>query len=94
MRGRPRSSTRYSSRGTASTCRAVRKGQFDVTVDAATVILRLPTKSITFPAECAPALRAVLDGGPVSAGSLPGLDVDDGLVVLRRLLREAVLVAL
>ena len=62
--------------------------------DAATVVLRLPAKSITFPAECAPALRAVLDGGPVSAGSLPGLDVDDGLVVLRRLLREAVLVAL
>ncbi|MDN4506993.1 cupin domain-containing protein [Dietzia maris] len=63
-------------------------------VDADTVVLRLPTKSVTFPAVCAPALRAVLEGDPVSAGSLPGLDADDGLVVLRRLLREGVVVAL
>ena len=59
-----------------------------------TVVLRLPTKSVTFPAVCAPALRAVLEGDPVSAGTLPGLDADDGLVVLRRLLREGVVVAL
>lgn len=59
-----------------------------------TLVLRLPTKSISFPAVCAPALHAVLEGAPVSAGTLPGLDADDGLVVLRRLLREAVLVAL
>ncbi|WP_194860925.1 cupin domain-containing protein [Dietzia sp. SYD-A1] len=59
-----------------------------------TVALRLPTKSITFPAICAPALRAAMFGDPVTAGSLPGLDEADGLVVLRRLLREAVLVAL
>lgn len=58
------------------------------------VVLQLPIKSISFPASCAPALRAVLSGDPVSAGSLPGLDADDGLVVLRRLLREAVLVPL
>jgi hypothetical protein len=57
------------------------------------VVLRLPTKSVTFPAVCASALRAVLEGAPVSAGSLPGLDADDGLVVLRRLLREGVVVA-
>ena len=56
--------------------------------------MALPTKSISFPAVCEPALRAVLDGSPVTAGSLPGLDAEDGLVVLRRLLREAVLVAL
>ena len=59
-----------------------------------TVVLRLPTKSVTFPAVCASALRAVLEGAPVSAGSLPGLDADDGLVVLRRLLKEGVVVAL
>lgn len=58
------------------------------------VVLRLPTGSVTFPAECAPALREVLRGTPVTAGSLPGLDADDGLVVLRRLLREGVVVAL
>ncbi|MFS4488753.1 cupin domain-containing protein [Dietzia kunjamensis] len=62
--------------------------------DADTVVLRLPTKSVTFPAVCASALRAVLEGDPVSAGTLPGLDADDGLVVLRRLLREGVVVAL
>lgn len=61
--------------------------------DPDTVVLKLPTKSISFPAVCEPALHAVLEGVPVSAGSLPGLDADDGLVVLRRLLREAVLVA-
>lgn len=59
-----------------------------------TVRLTLPTKTLTFPAICAPALRAVLDGAPVTAGALPGLDTADGLVLLRRLLREAVLVAL
>lgn len=62
--------------------------------DPATVVLKLPTKSISFPAVCEPALHAVLEGAPVSAGTLPGLDASDGLVVLRRLLREAVLVAL
>lgn len=59
-----------------------------------TVVLKVPTKSVTFPAVCAHALRAVLDGAPVSAGSLPGLDAADGLVMLRRLLREAVVVVL
>ena len=59
-----------------------------------TVVLRLPTKSVTFPAVCASALRAVLEGAPVSAGALPGLDAADGVVVLRRLLREGVVVAL
>lgn len=60
--------------------------------NAGRVVLTLPTKSLTLPGECAPALRAVLDGGPVAAGSLPGLDAADGMVLLRRLLREAVLV--
>ncbi|WP_314037368.1 JmjC domain-containing protein [Dietzia sp. CH92] len=57
------------------------------------VALRLPTKTITFPAECEPALREMLGGDPVSAGALPGLDAADGVVVLRRLLREGVVVA-
>ena len=63
------------------------------TQSANTVLLTLPTKSITFPAQCAPALRAVLRGEPVRANALPGLDADDGLVILRRLLREAAVVA-
>ncbi|MCT2174426.1 cupin domain-containing protein [Dietzia cinnamea] len=58
------------------------------------IALRLPTKSISFPAECEPALRVMIDGDPVRAGTLPGLDAADGVVVLRRLLREGVVVAL
>ena len=58
------------------------------------VSLTLPTKSIRFPAQCGPALCAVLGGEPVWAGALPGLDAADGAVVLRRLLREAVVVPL
>jgi ribosomal protein L16 Arg81 hydroxylase len=57
------------------------------------VTLRLPDRTITFPAGCEAAVRAVL-AGPVSrVGDLPGLDTDDDrLVLARRLLREAVAV--
>ncbi|HEY5857126.1 MAG TPA: cupin domain-containing protein [Aldersonia sp.] len=61
-----------------------------VQVDGDSVELRLPDKHIRFPAECGPALEAIRQGGAVTARSLPSLDVEDGLVVLRRLLREAV----
>ena len=60
-------------------------------LDADRVELRLPDKTIRFPAQCGPALEAVRGGRVVTAASLPGLDAADGLVVLRRLLREAVL---
>ncbi|WP_010539989.1 cupin domain-containing protein [Dietzia alimentaria] len=62
--------------------------------DAGAVRLTLPTKTLSFPAVCGPALQSLLDGAPVTAGALPGLDAADGLVVVKRLLREAVLVAL
>ena len=64
------------------------------TVDTAgsRVVLRLPDRVMTFPASCADALRALHDGRITDAGSLPGLDRADATVLIRRLLREAVLI--
>ena len=56
------------------------------------VELRLPDKTITFPATCALALRALRDGRVVGGDPLPGLDAADTAVLVRRLLREAVVV--
>jgi ribosomal protein L16 Arg81 hydroxylase len=54
------------------------------------VVLRLPDRTITFPASCASAIDALHRGAAADAGSLPGLDRADGTVLIRRLLREAV----
>ncbi|SIS08569.1 cupin domain-containing protein [Williamsia sterculiae] len=54
--------------------------------------LHLTDRTIAFPAQCADAIAAVVTGGLVSADSLPGLDSADSLVVLRRLIREGVVV--
>jgi ribosomal protein L16 Arg81 hydroxylase len=56
------------------------------------VVLQLPDRRISFPAVTEPALKAVLSGRPVLVGELPGLDAGDRLVLVRRLLREAVCV--
>src|SRR5205823_2757784 len=56
------------------------------------VVLRLADRSVRFPAVTEPALKAVLSGRPVLVGELPGLDPADRLVLVRRLLREAVCV--
>ncbi|MEU1888782.1 cupin domain-containing protein [Micromonospora sp. WMMD987] len=57
------------------------------------VALRLTDRTVTLPAQCAPALRALLGSTGVRVGDLPGLDDDaDRLVLARRLLREAVAV--
>ncbi len=56
------------------------------------VLLRLADRQISFPAVTEPALKALLSGRPVRVGELPGLDADDRLVLVRRLLREAVCV--
>ncbi|WP_373319528.1 cupin domain-containing protein [Rugosimonospora africana] len=56
-------------------------------------ILELPDRTIRFPAFCGPAVLAVLDAaGPVRVGDLPDLDGEDQVVLVRRLLREAVAV--
>lgn len=64
------------------------------TVDEADgrVHLRLADRTISFPAYCAPAVRALHAGSAAGPTSLPGLDTADATVLLRRLLREAVVV--
>ncbi|TRW84816.1 cupin [Mycolicibacterium sp. 018/SC-01/001] len=57
------------------------------------VRLRLLDRTISLPAFCRPALEALLSGGVLDAGTLPGLDDHDGTVLVRRLLREAVVVS-
>jgi ribosomal protein L16 Arg81 hydroxylase len=59
----------------------------------AKIKLRLPDKTITFPDSCAPALEALQHGLVADAETLPGLDHADAQVLIRRLLREAVVVA-
>jgi lysine-specific demethylase/histidyl-hydroxylase NO66 len=56
------------------------------------VVLELAEKTLTLPAVVAPALAALLGGGTHTVGDLPGLDADDQVVLVRRLLREGVLV--
>ncbi|MEU7847007.1 cupin domain-containing protein [Micromonospora parva] len=57
------------------------------------VALRLFDRTITLPAECEPAARALLSGVATRVGDLPGLPDDaDRVTLTRRLLREAVLV--
>ncbi|GAA1458553.1 cupin domain-containing protein [Williamsia maris] len=63
-----------------------------VTEDSDRVRLRLPDRVVEFPAICAPAIRHLRDGRDATADSLPGLDAADGAVVIRRLLREAIVV--
>ena len=53
-------------------------------------MLRLPGKTISFPEACAPALEALHRGTVADVATLPGLDRADATVLLRRLLREAV----
>ncbi|MGV0853790.1 cupin domain-containing protein [Mycolicibacterium phlei] len=56
------------------------------------IVLRFPDKTISFPSSCAEAVRALHAGLVADAGTLPGLDRADGTVLVRRLLREAVVV--
>ncbi|MFF5288215.1 cupin domain-containing protein [Paractinoplanes globisporus] len=51
------------------------------------VVLNTVGQTIRFPASCGPALRILLVGDPVRVGDLP---LDDSLVLVRRLLGEAV----
>jgi ribosomal protein L16 Arg81 hydroxylase len=53
-------------------------------------ILRLPDRTITFPESCADAVQALHRGLISDAGGLPGIDHADATVLIRRLLREAV----
>jgi hypothetical protein len=56
------------------------------------VVLRLPDKVMTFPMSCADAVAALHRGLAADAETLPGLDHADATVLIRRLLRVAVVV--
>ena len=56
------------------------------------VTLRLPDKVMTFPGSCSDAVAALHRGLIADADTLPGLDRADATVLIRRLLREAVVV--
>ena len=54
--------------------------------------LDLPDRRITFPDAMRPAVERLMEEGAVTIGSLPGLDDASRLVLVRRLVRETVLV--
>jgi len=56
------------------------------------VVLELPDREVSLPATTTRAVRALLDGGTYAVGDLPGMDGADQTVLVRRLLREGVLV--
>lgn len=56
------------------------------------IVLSLPDRTITFPHTCGDAVRAIHQGNIVDAASMPGLDDADAAVLIRRLLREGVVV--
>ena len=56
------------------------------------MVLELPDRRITLPEATRPALKTLLGGGTHVVGSLPGLDEADQLVLVRRLLREGVVI--
>jgi hypothetical protein len=57
------------------------------------VTLQLPDRAITFPGSTTEALAALTSGADCKVGTLPALDAEDQLVLVRRLLTEAVLIA-
>ena len=56
------------------------------------VVLELPDREISLPAFTEAAVRTLTRGHPVAVGSLPGMEEADQIVLVRRLLREGVVV--
>ena len=56
------------------------------------MVLHLPDRTMSFPAICGDAVDALRRGCVADASTLPGLDHADATVLIRRLLREAVVV--
>jgi lysine-specific demethylase/histidyl-hydroxylase NO66 len=55
-------------------------------------VLRLPDRTVSVPPGCRAAVAVLLAGGEHRVDALPEITVDDAVVLVRRLLREAVLV--
>jgi lysine-specific demethylase/histidyl-hydroxylase NO66 len=56
------------------------------------IVLELPDRTLSLPAATEPAVKALLSGEDLTVGELPGLDTEDQITLVRRLLREAVVV--
>jgi bifunctional lysine-specific demethylase and histidyl-hydroxylase NO66 len=56
------------------------------------VVLELADREVALPAFTEEALRALLGGDAVAVGSLPKMEEADQIVLVRRLLREGVVV--
>ncbi|WP_374010203.1 cupin domain-containing protein [Leifsonia sp. LS-T14] len=63
----------------------------DVTVEVETVTVRLPAKAVALPVAARAAVDRLLEGRPVAVGELP-LDERSAVVVVRRLLREGIVI--
>jgi lysine-specific demethylase/histidyl-hydroxylase NO66 len=61
--------------------------------DGERVVLEHPGGSLTFAAPAAAALTALLVGDPVLVGSIPGLDDEERLEIVERLMRAGIVVA-
>jgi hypothetical protein len=59
--------------------------------DEAHVLLELADRRITLPVVARPALEAILAADRFDVGALPGIDDDSKLVLVRRLVREGLL---
>ena len=57
------------------------------------VVVEHPGGSLTFAAAAAEALAALLSGDPVHVGDLPGLDDEEQLELVERLMRAGIVVA-
>ncbi|WP_419818801.1 cupin domain-containing protein [Glaciibacter flavus] len=71
------------------------RGSLPARIDEADgrVRLRARAKDLSLPAEASPALRQLAEGEDVAIRDLEGLDDASAIVVVRRLLREGILVA-
>ncbi|WP_018686437.1 cupin domain-containing protein [Actinokineospora enzanensis] len=66
--------------------------RFRLGFEGESVVLELPGNQLTLPASTGPALATLLAGASCVIGELPGLPGADQVVLVRRLLREGVLV--
>jgi ribosomal protein L16 Arg81 hydroxylase len=91
---RPLASLQASASESAGTTRVQWRHGLVATIDYSgeRVVLRLPGKVMTFPMSCADAVAALHRGLVADAAVLPGLDHADATVLIRRLVREAVVV--
>ena len=63
-----------------------------VRTDGESIVIGLPDRQISLAPATEPAIRALIDGGEIVVGDLPGLPAHEQLALARLLLREAVVV--